>query len=164
MAKKKVSFAAPTVDSAKSTLVMAGSAGAGFLGGRFLGNKVPQANSTLSRAALALLALGVHSSVKGSGDDAEAIRGVSLGFGVHQISKLADEAGQKLLVKRDNAGGSEGMNGVLDAAAAALTEGYVPKGDPTLVIEDATWMNGPFDTAALNTPMATETAVSGALS
>ena len=148
---KKVSIAAPSVDSAKQTLVRGVSATAGFLGGRFARNKVPQLNSMPAKAGLLLAALALHSSIEGDGLDANALRGLTLGFGINQGAQLADVAGQKLLVKRDTeAGTNRAMNGLLDNAAALLTDNYVEPGSPVMEYFQEMSTNGLMDYSALN--------------
>jgi hypothetical protein len=136
---KKLSLAAPNMDSGKRTLVTGVSASAGFLGGRLVRNKVPQLQTIQAKAALLLVALGIHASIEGDGLEADAIRGVALGFGVNQAAQLADVVGEKLQEKRDDAlvsGASETVNGLLDMGAALLTDEYVPQRSPVIEYYD----------------------------
>lgn len=129
--KKKLSIEAPTGKTATDTLVNGGAVVVGFLGARMLRNKVPQVNSTMAKAGIALATLALHASIGGDGQDAEALKGIALGVGVNNLTSLAEEAGDKLLAKRDtDAGTNRALNGALDWAAAALTDNYVPSGGP----------------------------------
>tara|TARA_R110002050_G_scaffold265465_2_gene406574 strand:+ start:14811 stop:15305 length:495 start_codon:yes stop_codon:yes gene_type:complete len=151
---KKLSLAAPNMDSGKRTLVTGVSASAGFLGGRLVRNKVPQLQTMPAKAALLLVSLGIHASIEGDGLDADAIRGLALGFGVNQAAQLADVVGDKLQEKRDDAlvsGASETVNGLLDFGAALLSDNYVPKGSPvTEFLDVQEVVNGMQDYTALN--------------
>ena len=131
MAKKKLAFEVPTGETAVDTLVVGGSTALGFLGGRLVRNKVPQANGKVAKVLIALGALGVHASIEGNGHDANALRGVTLGLGINQIAALADDAGALVMAKRDEGivqGASVTLNGALDYAAAMLTDNYIPAG------------------------------------
>lgn len=115
----KLKLQAPNAASLKQTGIFGGSAGAGFLISRAGHNFLPDISAPTVRnkaivAGVILGSLALHASVKGSGDAATLVKGLSAGVAVHNIGKLANMFGQQI----PSTTTSGGVNGLRAPAVA----------------------------------------------